>query len=260
MFNRWFDGYSGLKYNINAAFAYVALIGLLWTIYHEWICHRLRWRFRFMIALTVCCTFLGEAWGRQLSEELGRVYWFQQNRRRARTAVIWTSALPDNPEIFEAYPFANGFAERVDGMRKAGFIKLPVITEKLRDTVSQLPNVSDNGGGYLDSGVAQDSTHVRVAGWARNPQYGTSADYVVLGWIDPEKGFYPFTAIPTGHSRFDLVTAFNSASMKNAGFEQELNVPRLAKWPLVIKAWAVDVKRQEAFPVGGALQIERPSP
>jgi hypothetical protein len=123
-----------------------------------------------------------------------------------------------------------------------------------------VPESPGGQGGYLDLGVLQDNDHFRVAGWARNPSSNTSADYIVLGWADSDNAFHPFTAIPTGHTRFDLITAFNSPSLKNAGFDQEVNVSRLPKRPVVIKAWAIDFKREEAFPVGGSIGISLPSP
>lgn len=260
VFNRWFDGYSGMKYNINAVFAYVAVIGLLWNLYRDWVRRLIQWRFRFVIILTVCLTSLSEAWARQFSEELTRVHWFQQNRRRARAAVIWANALPNNPEFFLAYPYAEGFSERIQTMRQAGLIKLPAVSDRLMRAISTLPESPGSQGGYLDLGVLQDNDHFRVAGWARNPSSNTSADYIVLGWADSDNAFHPFTAIPTGQTRFDLITAFNSPSLKNAGFDQEVNVAGLPKRPLAIRAWAVDFKRQEAFPLSGALQISRSAP
>lgn len=260
VFNRWFDGYSGMKYNINAVFAYVAGIGLFWNLYRDWFRRRRHWRVRCLVILTICSTLLAQAWAYQFSEELTRVHWFQQNRRRARTAVVWASALPNNPELFLAYPYPEGFSQRVEMMRQAGLIKLPVVTDQLARAISALPESRGGESGYLDLGVLQDSDHFRVAGWARNPSINTSADYIVLGWADSDNAFHPFTAIPTGHTRFDLITAFNSPSLKNAGFDQEVNVARLPKRPLAIKAWAVDFTRQEAFPLPGALQISRSAP
>ncbi|HZE57486.1 MAG TPA: hypothetical protein VE031_06505, partial [Chthoniobacterales bacterium] len=209
--------------------------------------------------LTVCSTLLGEAWAYQFSEELTRLHWFQQNRRRARTAVIWANALPNNPEIFSAYPFPVGFADRVEAMRNAGLIKLPLISEKLKRAVTALPEGLDNEGGNLDLLTIQDGTHFRVAGWGRNPSSNSAADFVVLGWVNPDQSFHPFTAVPTGHTRFDLITAFNSSAMKNAGFDQDIDLSPLPQRPVVLKAWAIDLKQQEAFPVGGSAGVRLPS-
>jgi hypothetical protein len=260
VFNRWFDGYSGMKYNISAVFAYVAAIGLFANLYRDWIHRRLDWNLRFIIILTVCFTLLSDAWAYQFSEELTRLHWFQQNRRRARAAVTWANALPNNPEIFKAYPFPAGFPDTVEAMRKAGLIKLPLISEKLKRAVEALPAGLDNEGGNLDLLTIQEGTHFRVAGWGRNPRSNSAADYVVLGWVDSDHSFHPFTVVPTGHTRLDLIAAFNSSAMRNAGFEQDIDVSPLPKRPVVIKAWAVDLKQQEVFPVGGSFEIKLPSP
>lgn len=255
-FNTLFYGFSGMRYNATAVFAYVAVIGLVFSLYEDRIRSQPRWRNRFLTGLTVCYTLLAVAWIEMLSEELTRVRQFQANRRRARTAVIWSNALPENPEIFLAYPYPEGFPPRVEEMRAAGVLKLPKVSDSLRQAIAAVPP-----DGHLETGkleVAQRRADGRFwfAGWARSPLKQAAADYVVLGWEGLDLSFHPFTVIPTGGVRPEAAKSYGPLSRK-AGFEQEIELPKLPPARgVIIKAWAIDWDAQQGFPMEGAIRMD----
>jgi hypothetical protein len=258
VFNTSFDGFSSMRYNATSVLAYVAIIGMLVNLHSDSIRFDLAWRSRWLIGTSILCTLLGMAWICVRSDERTRVPLFQQNRERARTAVIWNRVLPGNPEIFAAYPYPEGFSERVEEMKGLHLLKIPDVTERVAKMISSAPPPNGLVAGFIDNGKLEDGNKLRIAGWARNPTRNFKADYVVLGWEEPGGAFHPFTAIATGNRRPDVAQVFNSDSMEIAGFEQSLDISKLPRGPLEIKGWSIDLKNQEAFPMNGSVHVELP--
>jgi hypothetical protein len=257
VFNTWFYGFSGMRYNASSVFVYVAVIGLIFNLYEDRIRAQPLWRSRFLTGATVCWTLLAVAWIEMFSDEWTRVKKFQANRKRARTAVIWANALPKNPEIFAAYPYLDGFAGRVDKMRDSGLLKLPKVGEAVRHAIAKAPTGVDLGTGFLDLSEPRPDGYFRFAGWARNPLKGAGADYVVLGWQEADNSFHPFSAIRTGRVRPDVEKVYGPQALK-AGFDEEIDLSKLPAGALTIKAWGIDWDSQQAFPLEGAIRLERP--
>lgn len=255
VFNTWLNGFSGMHYNVTSVFAYIAGIGLLFNIYEDRIRFTPRARNRFLIGLTACATLLAFAWIEMFSYEFTRLKQFQDNRRRARTAVIWSDALPKNPELLLAYPFPDGIPLRISQMRTAGLLNLPRVSDSLRQTIASVPT-----GGKPETGELEVSEpwpgHFWFRGWARSSSKQAAADYVVLGWEGPDSSFHPFTAIPTGRVRPKVQDTYGPLSEK-AGFDQPVDISKLPS-PVIIKAWAVDWEAQEAFPMDGFVRVDRP--
>jgi hypothetical protein len=191
------------------------------------------------------------------SYELTRVKQFQANRRQARTAIVWINALPKNPEIFLAYPYPDYFWQRVAEMRKAGLLKLPKVSESLKQAIAETPPQNDFYAGHLDLAEPLPPAYFRFAGWARTPVKQAAADYVVLGWQSADNSFHPFTAIPTGKARQDVAAIFGQSALKT-GFDQDIETARLPPEAEIIKAWAIDWQTQQAFPLDGVLHLNRP--
>jgi hypothetical protein len=256
VFSTWFNGFNGMRYNATSVFAYVAVTGLVFNLYRDRIRSEPVWRIRFLFGLTVCLTLLAVAWLEMFSHELTRVKQFQANRRRARTAIVWINALPQNPEVFLAYPYPDFFWQRVQQMREAGLLKLPKVSDSLAQAISQVPAKTDFYVGHLDLAEPLPPAYFRFAGWARTLKRPV-ADYVVLGWQGPDNSFYPFTAIPTDKVRSDVSDVLGPAFLKT-GFDQDIETARLPREAEIIKAWAIDWETQEAFPLDGMILLNRP--
>ena len=257
VFNTWLNGFSGMHYNVTSVFAYIAVIGLLFNFFEDRIRSAPRLRIRFLFGVAVCGALLAVAWIGMFSEELIRLKQFQDNRRRARTAVIWSDALPRNPELLLAYPFPEGFPPRVAQMRAAGLLNLPKVSDSLRQAISSVPS-----GGKPETGELEVSEpwpgHFWFKGWARSPSKKAAADYVVLGWQGPDNSFHPFTAIPTGRVRPKVEEEFGPLSEKS-GFDQEVDISALPP-EVTIRAWAIDWDSQEAFPMDNFVRVDRVVP
>jgi hypothetical protein len=256
VFNTGFYGFSGLRYNVTAVFAWVAVLGLVFTLYHDRIRLDPVPRRRFLVGLSACGLLFAGAWTAMFLDEWTRVKQFQASRRRARTAVIWINALPQNPEIALAYPYPDLFGKRVEEMRAAGLIRLPRVSNALRQAIANVPVAVTPESGRLELCEPLPPAYSRFAGWVRNPVRQTVADYVVLGWEDSAKSFHPFTAIPTGIIRPDLALTYGAGSLK-AGFDQDIETSRLPAEAVTIKAWAIDWQTQHAFAIDGTKFLSR---
>ena len=248
------EGFGSYRYKITSVLAYVAAVGLLYRLYRDWFALHAIWRPRFLIGIAVLTTLLGVAVLFLLPGQRYRLNAFQDNRRRARTAVMWSEALPQNPELVHAYPYPERFAERVTEMRKAGLIETPAIGPELIEAISHAPPPGAGDAGSLKGMTGSGTDTVHVAGWALIPGRDARADYVVLGWQSDGQPFHPLSAIPTGANRPDVSGQVSSA-VRKAGFVQEINISELPPTPLTITAWAVDLAGQKAFPLDGTVHV-----
>lgn len=251
------EGFSSYRYNATSVLAYVAAAGLLFCLYSTWIQFQPAWRIRFLIAVTVLVTLVGEAWLFSFAARKGLVKGLQDNRRRARTAVIWSKAIPNNPELFLAYPYPEHFAERVAEMKKVNLLQIPEISDQLIAAIFRAPQSAESGAGALEQGKIVDGNHLRVSGWAWTPAQNRRADYIVLGWEEEDRSFHPFTAMPTGQRRSDLIEKFKSPAFRNAGFAQEIDVSNLPQRKLTLRAVSVDLARDQVFPMQGSVSLDR---
>jgi hypothetical protein len=256
VFNLYFVGFAGMRYNVTAVFVYVALVGLLFHIYEDEIRPEPLRRRRFLVATVACVTLFAVAWAEMFTDESVRVKQFQANRRRARTAAIWSGAIPDNPEIFFAYPYPDQFGKRVEALRGAGVLKLPQPGEPLREAIGKVPAAADSVAGKLTLLEDRGSGYYRLAGWARNPLRNSPAHYVVLGWQEADNSFHPFTAISTGLMRREVAAIYGPSSLRT-GFDQEIEFSKFPAGPVTIKAWAVDWDTQQVFPMEAAAPLPR---
>lgn len=254
VFNTSFTGFSGMRYNATSVFVYVALIGIGLNVYEDQIRSEPLRRRRFRRGAAVCYLLLAIAWIEMFSDELLRVKQFQANRRRARTAAIWSDTIPDNPEIFLAYPYPKQFGRRVEEMRAAGVFKLPKASGSLVQTIDKAPEGRDSSAGKLTLFEPRGGELFRFAGWARNPLQNSAAHYVVLGWQNADNSFHPFTAISTGIVRREVAATYGASSLKT-GFDHEIEISTWPSEALTIKAWAIDWDAQQAFPMEGALPV-----
>lgn len=262
VFRTGFIGFSAVRYNGTAVFFYLALIGLLAELAAATarLHPRGRWRVPVTIAALLAGICLAAGWAWQFTAELPRLRAFHENRRRALAAVQWIDIIPNNPELFLAYPYASGFGERVDAMQRLRVTNFRMAGAPLARILAAPPPAGSAAGGFLDSAVAQGDGTLRVTGWARNPATGGRADFAVLGWQREGGAFHPWTAVRTGQARPDLARNWPSEKLGAAGFDAAVNAIALPSGRLTLTGWAVDLRRQQAFPLGQSVQLERSAP
>ncbi len=255
VFNTRFEGFSSMRYNATSVFAYLAVFGLLYNVWTDWVRSQGHLRTATLIVLSSSCTLLAVTWTHLFAEGRTRVRLFQENRRRALAAITWIKVMPENPEIFWAYPYPEGFARHPLEMQQLGIINVPMVDEQLGAQVAVSPPEANFDYGSIDSVQRESGNRYLFTGWARNPENNRRADYVVLGWEDGASAFHPFTALLTGRLRLDVVQVFNAGSLMNSGFKEEIDLSKLPPEADIIRGWAVDFPSKKVFPLGGAVRL-----
>ncbi|CAN5674633.1 hypothetical protein BH20VER1_BH20VER1_19870 [soil metagenome] len=251
VFNTWFFGFSSVRYNANSVILYVANIGLVSALVARALSPAVRTQPRLVVPLTTCCTVFALLWAHMLQEELARLPQFRANRVQAQTAAIWATTLPNNPQIFAAYPYPQRFSKRVAEMLRWSVLRLPTISPGLQQKIATPPLDPKPTAGSLDT-VERQEDKLRAAGWARIPGRNVPADFVVLGWMTAGGEFRPFTALPVGRPRPDVAQALQSDRFTASGFDAVIETAGLPARAQHFRAWAIDFKRQEAFPLANA--------
>ncbi|MBA2269837.1 MAG: hypothetical protein H0W20_04460 [Chthoniobacterales bacterium] len=254
-----FDGIAGFRYNLTAVFVYVAAVGLLHRLYEETIRSvrdRRRW---FLVGTTISIVLLCWAWMMVWTHQASRLPSFQKNRLRALDAVTWIEVIPRNPDVFAAYPYIEGFAARVEQMKRLGLVKLPPISRGVKQAVASAP-AGDGEAGAIETAKLEGAHQMRIIGWARDPRRNSKPGYVVLGSRGTDGVYLPFTITKVGQRRPDLAHRLNAdaKALPSLGFNPVIDVSKLPPGASEIQGWAVDQKLEIAFPLAGAAALHRP--
>lgn len=255
VFAETFYGFSAVRYNAAAVYFYIAVIGIsAGLLARAGGSARIR-RGRALLTIfsSVAVVF---AWQAMYRNERPRLSQFRENRLRARVATIWARCLPENPELFAAYPYISGFSARVEEFRHARLFSLPTVSPELASTISHQPQATTLAGGWLDGAVLVDKTHVRVSGWARNATDNKAANLVIVGYERDGGSFQPFATVIVGKPRTDVATTTGNKYLRQSGFDQTIEASKLPSGRLVFRAWAIDVIHQRAFPLNGSAVID----
>jgi hypothetical protein len=65
----------------------------------------------------------------------------------------------------------------------------------------------------------------------------------------------PFCVVETGDKRPDLARQFGSDALARAGFAGEVDATSLPRVDVTLRAWAIDLQNERAFPLAGAIRL-----
>lgn len=258
VFATTFFGFSGVRYTATAVFVCIALIGLVSTLVatgrkiSPGPARRAR-NTPVAACLLICLT----AWAWMFKSEAPRLRQFRLNRRQAFWAIVWAQQVPSNPAMLAAYPAVEGFAPRVAEFKRAGLLRLPVVTPALADAVKQRPSATEPTAGYLDAAELLNSRYLRVSGWAYDPNGDVPADLVVIASDDGGSSLQPFATVAVGASRHDVAETMHRPSLRRSGFADILVSSSPIAEGIVLRGCGVDMRRQQAFPLMQSIAIKK---
>jgi hypothetical protein len=122
--------------------------------------------------------------------------------------------------------------------------------------VNEPPNAINASAGTLEQATLDGDGHVFGKGWARVPDQDRPADCVILGFETDDGRWQPFCVLETGERRPDVSQQSGSASLARSGFFRTIDARSLLRGEVTMRAWAVDLQNERAFPMAGAIRLQ----
>ena len=242
------------RYTAFSAFLYVAVLGLGFSVYAGMKPRALTARIvpsAAIVSLVVILTF----WAITFKKERRLLGIFKPAWEHSLLVMRWSVAIPQNPEIGLLTPDPlHQTVATIRTLAENDALRPRLVSQKLANAINERPNTDAASAGTLD-GATLESGHLTFQGWARLPDQDRPADCVVLGFETPDGGWKPFCVFETGWSRPDVARTLGSAALARVGFSGRVDAASLPRGDITLKAWAIDLENERAFPMGGATRL-----
>jgi len=245
-----------VRYTTFSAFLYIAVLGLGFSVYSETKPRARTTRIAFSAAVVFLVVILA-FWAITFKNERRLLRIFKPAWEHSLLVMRWSEAIPQNPEISLLTPDPR--AQTVATIRTLAehdALRPRLVSRKLANAVTERPDTNTTSAGTLDGAALEGAGHLTFQGWARVPDQDRPADCVVLGFETSEGGWKPFCVFETGGERPDVAQHLGSAALARAGFSGRVDATSLPRAEITLKAWAIDLQNERAFPVGGAVKLQ----
>jgi hypothetical protein len=243
------------RYAAFSAFLYIAVLGLGFSIYTGMKPRALTARIA-LSAVIVSLVVILALWTITFKKERRLLRIFKPAWEHSLLVMRWSMAIPQNPEIGLLTP--DPLQQTVGTIRTLAendALHPRLVSQKLANAVNERPNTDAASAGTLDGAALEATGHLSFQGWARLPDQNRPADCVVLGFEMPDGAWKPFCVFETGGNRPDVARTFASAALARAGFSGRVDAGSLPRSEITLKAWAIDLPNERAFPMGGATRL-----
>ena len=231
------------RYISFSVYLLIALIMLAW-----WVSKRQPHRTLIGCALAALLAVQVGPWITGWAEISDHPIWGSHTRRLGKTALVFQTIIPDNPNFGLLYPKTPFMLESY-----ASLLALHVLADdrapvELAQAWSK--RESEKGFGSFDrcdlTWMASTTATLRVSGWAAIEDDQRPADYVVLVADSGRGKGKAFNAVPTGYERGDVVYALKKDSLRWTGFDAVIPLSNGPSNATTITAWAVDARNWRA--------------
>lgn len=245
-----------VRYSAFSAFLYVAVLGLGFSVYAGMKPRALTSRIALSIAVVSTVVILA-LWAITFKKERRLLRIFKPAWEHSLLVMRWSAAIPQNPEIalLTPDPIWKTLAT-IRTLAENDALRPRLVSQKLASAVNERPNVNAPSAGTLDEAKLESTGHLTFQGWARVPDRDRPADCVVLGFETPDGVWQPFCVFETGGDRPDVARHFGSGALARAGFSGRVDSTSLPRGDFTLRAWAIDLKTERAFPVDGAIRLQ----
>ena len=229
---------------------YVALVGLLFALY----CAHFRTaspatRTFFLTSLGWLGGLAIVCWSFSLQEHVKILEVHRADRVHYLRTLEWMDPIPDNPDLALLMPSISALRERAGYLEKQGVLRLPFVHGALAAAVQKTPPSTDGRQGRIENAAFDQSGHLQVKGWAWLPESNRPADCVVIGAANAAGLYKPISVLETGVSRRDLRDQMQNPRVRRAGFEREIDPANILPGKVTIEGWAIDLRKQKAWPL-----------
>jgi hypothetical protein len=243
-----------VRYAVSTAFFYIAVVGLGFSVYAQAERRPLKSGVAFSAAI-VFLVILLSLWGITFKKERRFLPTLTGVRQHSLLVLRWSEAIPQNPEIalLSPYPLTDVVAI-IRVLAEHDALRPRLVSQKLAAAVSARPNTGDASAGTLEA-AKFEAGELSFHGWARVPDQDRPADCVVLGFEATDGKWKPFCVVETGGNRPDA-QQLGSAALKRAGFSGGIRSANFPRGETILKAWAIDLQNQSAFPIAGEASVQ----
>jgi hypothetical protein len=152
--------------------------------------------------------------------------------------VRWGDAIPHNPELAWVSPFSDT-ASVIRVLAEHDVLRPRFISKQLARIVAEIPKAENASAGVLEQAAPDGMGRLVVKGWARVPDHDRPADCVVVGWLKGDR-WEPRWVLGTAH--------------RDARFSRALLAPNLPTDGMTVRAFGIDLRKERAFPLAGAIK------
>jgi hypothetical protein len=244
------------RYTAFSAFLYIAVLGLGFSVYSETKPRFLTARIALSAAVVSLLVILA-LWAITFKKERRLLRNFKPAWEHSLLVMRWTAAIPQNPEIGFLTPDpVRKTAVTIRTLAENDALRPRLVSQRLASAVNERPNTNAASAGTLDAARLEATGHLAFQGWARVPDQDRPADCVVLGFETSDGGWKPFCVFETGGNRLDVARHFGKGGLTRSGFSGSVDATSLPPGDITIKAWAIDLQNERAFPMAGAMSLQ----
>jgi hypothetical protein len=226
------------RYAVFTVMLYIAVAGLGFTVYEQLRRNRSVRRGGLFLGATAAVVLLS------LGASTFNAEWrFLKKSAAYRKHLLlvfrWADAVPRNPELNWITPYPDT-AEVIHVLAEHDVLRPRPVSKTLARAINAVPPDSGAEAGLLEQATPDGSGRIWVKGSARIPDENRAADCVVLGWETPG-GWQPRWVVETGG---ETPSSFSHPLIAN-----------LPPEGAVLRAWAIDLKRDRVYPLAGAINL-----
>ncbi|HEX4631156.1 MAG TPA: hypothetical protein VH188_09345 [Chthoniobacterales bacterium] len=226
------------RYVVFSVMLYIAIVGLGFTIYEKiWNRGNLRRACQFFGAIAVLVILA--LWASTFTAERRSLKKFTEYRTHLQWILRWADAVPQNPELVWLSPYPET-PQVIQTLHEHDALRPRRVSETVTRAITEPPGGGNPSTGVLERAVADGSGRLWVKGWA------LAADCVVIGLQTPGRW----------EPRWVVETSARSPANNQDTFSRPLLIGDISGNAPTIKAWAIDLKTDRAFPLAGEIALQ----
>jgi hypothetical protein len=246
-----------VRYTASTAFLYIALIGLGFSVSAHRKSRPLMRRIAVPAAI-VALMVLGTLWAITFKKERSLLQTLTAARQHCLLVLRWSEAIPRNPEIALLSPYpVEDVLSTIRTLAANDALRPRLVSPKLVHAVNERPNADAASAGNLDAARLESANQLTFQGWAPVPVQDRPADCVVLAFETAGGVSELFCVVKTGGTRPDVAQHFGIDALRHSGFSGRVNATNLPPGDLTLRACAVDLQNERAFPIANAVSLQR---
>jgi len=244
------------RYSVVSVFFYIGLAGLAVSLCDYWMADSYALSSREIFATGLVIGIFAGVWLSGFSNHLIRAQLVREERKALALAVQWIPAIPDNPDLALSKVPPKVIAEKASTLSKHDALRPRFVSPSLVSMVRQIPPHADSPAGRLTTARFGDDHRLLLTGMAWLPYRNARADCVVVGYVNSEDRLTPFTVFKPTYDQENVKRRFDLKHLPPNGFAASIDSENIPMGDFILRAWAVDLRAERAFPMAGVIAMQ----